>query len=337
MFKNIFLLTFILCANLSLAVSKKVINSDVKITGGTASSSTSTGALVLSGTGGLGVGGACYVGGLGSFAGTTASTSNTTGTILTAGGIASSNTTDASSSTNGGTFTTAGGMAVAKKVFIGTNLAVAGTQTLSASTSTLGVGTPADPGISVAAYNSGLTGVNQFSFVAGNTFNSAATNIMSGFFSTVATQNASFTTADFGVKYKGYCSDITRTFYFGSPKKEEVETYNAVLKSQLSGLKAAKEGVLAGDVDLACRTSLGVLAENFIHSTGHSVGLEIHDVGVRISKNSQTKLERNMVITVEPGVYFKKKFGIRIEDTVLVGKNSAAMTKFTKTLLKFKK
>ena len=147
-----------------------------------------------------------------------------------------------------------------------------------------------------------------------------------------------FCVIDIGVKYKGYCSDITRTFYIGTPKKEEVNAYNSVLKSQLEGIKLAKDGILAEVVDSACRNSLGSLAENFIHSTGHSVGLEIHDVGVRISKNSKTILKKNMIITVEPGIYFKKKFGIRIEDTVLVKDNfSEPLTKFPKKLLIFKK
>lgn len=120
--KNIFLILFLVSLQTE-AASKKIFNSDIKITPTTASSSVSTGSGVFGG--GVGIGGACYVGGtanvagIATFSGSTASTSNSTGTVLTAGGFASSNTTDASSSTNGGTFTSAGGGAFAKKLYAG--------------------------------------------------------------------------------------------------------------------------------------------------------------------------------------------------------------------------
>jgi Xaa-Pro aminopeptidase len=128
-----------------------------------------------------------------------------------------------------------------------------------------------------------------------------------------------FLTLDFGVMLKGYCSDMTRTVYLGKPKTNERNTYCAVLEAQEAAVAAVGPGVSCGEVDEAARGMLRAvgLAEAFTHSTGHGVGLEIHEAP-RIGVGQTTKLLPGMVITIEPGVYLAGQFGIRIEDMVAV-------------------
>ena len=128
-----------------------------------------------------------------------------------------------------------------------------------------------------------------------------------------------FLTLDFGVILKGYCSDMTRTVYLGKPKTKERDTYNAVLEAQQAAVAAVGSGVSCGEVDEAARAVLrnAGLAEAFSHSTGHGVGLEIHEPP-RVGAGQATRLLSGMVITIEPGVYLAGQFGIRIEDMVAV-------------------
>ena len=128
-----------------------------------------------------------------------------------------------------------------------------------------------------------------------------------------------FVTMDFGVILKGYCSDMTRTVYMGSPKPNERGTYEAVLEAQEAGIAAVAAGVSCAEVDEAARGVLRRvgLAEAFSHSTGHGVGLEIHEQP-RIGAGEKTRLAAGMVITIEPGIYLAGQFGIRIEDMVAV-------------------
>ena len=131
-----------------------------------------------------------------------------------------------------------------------------------------------------------------------------------------------FLTMDFGVILKGYCSDMTRTVYLGSPGRGERATYNSVLEAQEAGVAAVSAGVTCAEVDEAARAVLRRvgLAEAFSHSTGHGVGLEIHEQP-RVGAGQTTRLKPGMVITIEPGVYMPGKFGIRIEDMVAVTPN----------------
>jgi Xaa-Pro aminopeptidase len=133
-----------------------------------------------------------------------------------------------------------------------------------------------------------------------------------------------FLTLDFGVILKGYCSDMTRTVYIGSPKTNERDTYQAVLEAQQAAVGAVCAGVSCGEVDEAARGVLrrSGLADAFTHSTGHGLGLEIHEAP-RIGAGQSTKLLAGMVITIEPGVYLPGQFGIRIEDMVAVTRNGA--------------
>lgn len=128
-----------------------------------------------------------------------------------------------------------------------------------------------------------------------------------------------FLTLDFGVILKGYCSDMTRTVHFGTPKTNERSAYQAVLEAQEAGVAAVGPGESCGQVDEACRSVLRRegLAEAFSHSTGHGVGLEIHE-SPRIGAGQTTRLLAGMVVTIEPGVYLAGRFGIRIEDMVAV-------------------
>jgi len=128
-----------------------------------------------------------------------------------------------------------------------------------------------------------------------------------------------FVTLDFGVVLNGYCSDMTRTVHMGPARKGEREVYEAVLDAQEAGVAAVRAGVTAESVDSAARSILEAagLAGYFTHSTGHGVGIEIHE-GPRLGKKQTQKLKSGMVITIEPGVYMPGKFGVRIEDTVLV-------------------
>jgi Xaa-Pro aminopeptidase len=128
-----------------------------------------------------------------------------------------------------------------------------------------------------------------------------------------------FLTLDFGVILKGYCSDMTRTVYLGSPRPDERHAYQAVLEAQEAAVAAVVAGVKCGDVDEAARSILRRegFAEAFSHSTGHGVGLEIHEPP-RIGAEQATRLRKGMVVTIEPGIYLAGKFGIRIEDMVAV-------------------
>ena len=116
---------------------------------------------------------------------------------------------------------------------------------------------------------------------------------------------------------------MTRTVYLGKPKPAERETYNAVLQAQESAVAAVRSGVSCGEVDEAARSILRRegLAEAFSHSTGHGVGLEIHE-SPRIGAGQTTRLASGMVVTIEPGVYLANQYGIRIEDMVAVTSTS---------------
>jgi len=137
---------------------------------------------------------------------------------------------------------------------------------------------------------------------------------------------------DWGAVYNNYSSDTTRTI-IETERQEEI--FNIVLDAQKTAIKAIKPGVRSCDIDTAARdviTEYGY-ADAFIHSTGHGVGLEIHEKP-NLSKNDEAKLEKGMVITVEPGIYIEGEFGVRIEDMVLVKNNASVLNKI-KTKMSF--
>jgi len=128
-----------------------------------------------------------------------------------------------------------------------------------------------------------------------------------------------FVVCDFGVILAGYCSDMTRTVHVGRPQSEARSGYEAVGEAQQAALDTVKPGVTSGEVDHAARKLLynQGLGKFFTHSTGHGLGLEIHEAP-KLAASGKEVLRPGMVITIEPGVYLPGKWGIRIEDTVVV-------------------
>ncbi len=136
---------------------------------------------------------------------------------------------------------------------------------------------------------------------------------------------------DAGIKYKRYCSDRTRVIKFVTNKelnfgktqsfkdKKQQKIYDIVLKAQEKAINFAKPGVKAKDIDKAARDVIekAGYGKYFIHSTGHGVGLDIHELPV-ISKKNETVLKENMVFTIEPGIYIPNEFGVRIEDMLIM-------------------
>jgi len=137
---------------------------------------------------------------------------------------------------------------------------------------------------------------------------------------------------DMGVKVDDYCSDITRVFFFGKPKNEQFAIYQKLLQTQKKTIEAIKPAILASQIDQFCRSLLEPLAF-YPHSTGHGIGLEVHEFP-KISSQSKTAIEPGMVFTIEPGIYIKDQFGIRIEDTVLVeADGTKTLTNFSKEII----
>jgi Xaa-Pro aminopeptidase len=127
---------------------------------------------------------------------------------------------------------------------------------------------------------------------------------------------------DMGAFKEGYASDMTRMVHVGPADSVYRKAYSAVLEAQLAAIATVRPGASAASVDRAARKTLKQhgLEKEFVHSTGHGLGLEIHE-GPRLGKSDKTKLETGMAITIEPGVYIEGWGGIRIEDTVLVTKS----------------
>lgn len=127
---------------------------------------------------------------------------------------------------------------------------------------------------------------------------------------------------DMGASLEGYASDMTRVAYAGAAPKRVRDLYRAVLEAQLTAVNSVRAGVVANKVDAAARDVLKShkLDREFLHSTGHGLGLEIHE-SPRIGRKDKTRLRAGMVITIEPGAYIDGLGGVRIEDTVLVTDN----------------
>lgn len=140
---------------------------------------------------------------------------------------------------------------------------------------------------------------------------------------------------DCGVVDRHYCSDMTRNFVFGEVSQKYKQDYATLLQVQCDALASVKAGLAAKTIDANCRKALGDLADLFIHSLGHGVGLEIHEAPT-LSERSQEILRTRDVVTIEPGIYRAGMHGIRIEDTVIVfPEGSEVLTKITKDLLSF--
>lgn len=147
-------------------------------------------------------------------------------------------------------------------------------------------------------------------------------------------RSGDFVVADLFFRYEGYHSDETRTFAIGSVTREMKEHYATVREAQEAALESAREGVACGSVSEA---AVSVLREHRVdrylnHSIGHGVGIDIHELP-KITQGNRVKLDRGDVITDEPGVYLVGRYGIRIEDTVWVGRKPVPLTKFSKDLI----
>lgn len=142
-----------------------------------------------------------------------------------------------------------------------------------------------------------------------------------------------FTVIDLGAKYKDYCSDMSRTIFIGKPKKEDIRLYNLVLSVQRDSIRKTRINLKCNELDVFARKKLRRYKKYFIHSLGHGIGKKIHEKPA-IGKKDKYVFQENMVFTVEPGIYLKKRLGIRIEDTlVLTRRGAKRLTHSTKKFL----
>lgn len=144
-----------------------------------------------------------------------------------------------------------------------------------------------------------------------------------------------FLTMDFGARFSGYCSDMTRTVCIGKADKEMKKVYQTVLCAQSAALDFLRAGVICADADAAARRVIDRdYKDTFGHSLGHGVGLYIHENPRLSAKNVKTVLEVGNIVTVEPGIYIEGKYGCRIEDMVLIEQNGVKnLTKSKKDLI----
>ncbi len=148
-------------------------------------------------------------------------------------------------------------------------------------------------------------------------------------------ESGSLVVCDFGCVLSGYCSDMTRTVAFGEVSDYEKEVYEVVRSAQSAALKKVRCGITGKEVDSAARDVIADAGygEYFIHSTGHGVGLEIHEAP-SASARADTVLKEGMTLTVEPGIYIPDRFGVRIEDLTVVGKDGCeCLNNVTKELI----
>ncbi len=148
-------------------------------------------------------------------------------------------------------------------------------------------------------------------------------------------EKGDFLTMDFGCILDGYCSDMTRTVVIGKADEKQKEIYDIVLQAQKTAVDFLKAGALCREADAAARNIIEKYGygENFGHSTGHSVGIEIHELPV-LSPKSNDILREGNVVTVEPGIYIEGFGGVRIEDLVQITSEKAVnLTKSEKNLL----
>ena len=142
--------------------------------------------------------------------------------------------------------------------------------------------------------------------------------------STVKLKKNQIVLLDFGVKINNYCSDMTRTIYFGKADKRFKEIYNLVLNAQKSAIEKIKSGSKASEIDNLARKVIKEKYEDFSHALGHGIGLEVHEAPT-ISSRSKELLKNGMIFSIEPGIYIPGYGGVRIEDIVLVRDGKAEL------------
>lgn len=141
---------------------------------------------------------------------------------------------------------------------------------------------------------------------------------------------------DLGARYRGYCSDLTRTFFMGNATQNMTQIYNITLEAQEAAILAIQSGVMASDVDAAARDIISGYGygDNFIHALGHGIGLYIHMPPTLSPSSNEMLFESgDMTVTIEPGIYIEGEFGVRIEDDVFVERTGQSLlTHFPKDL-----
>ncbi len=145
-----------------------------------------------------------------------------------------------------------------------------------------------------------------------------------------------FCVIDFGVVYKGYHSDITRTPYIGSPSRKEREIYDHLLHAQDTLIKELSEKNSCSGLYERARELLGTYKDNFTHGLGHGLGLQIHELP-NLKPLSEDTLQKGMAFTIEPGIYIPGKLGIRIEDDVMIQDKVRIITNVDKDLIMVKR
>lgn len=147
-----------------------------------------------------------------------------------------------------------------------------------------------------------------------------------------------FCVIDFGIRFKGYCSDMTRTIYIGTPNEQEKILYQKLLTAQENTIAKIMPSISVNELEEGCRQELGEeLSSSFIHSLGHGLGTQVHELP-SVSKKSAAYLQEHMIITIEPGLYVPNSYGMRIEDDILVTEQGyEVLTKSGKTLLVLEK
>ena len=148
-------------------------------------------------------------------------------------------------------------------------------------------------------------------------------------------QRGMFVTMDFGCIYDGYCSDMTRTVALGQPSEEMERVYQTVLAAQRAGIDAARAGITGRELDAAARAVIqeAGFGAYFTHSFGHSLGLEIHE-SPNASPGEERTLPAGTVISAEPGIYLPGRFGVRIEDVLVLEENGCEdLTQSPKNLI----
>jgi len=141
-----------------------------------------------------------------------------------------------------------------------------------------------------------------------------------------------FLLLDFGACFKNYCADMTRMLYLGQPSAEERQRYAQLLAVQRDAIRSVKNGQPYAALEKGVRKNLGKDVSYFIHSLGHGIGVEVHEAPSFSEEKKQT-VQPNHVFTIEPGMYFPQKFGLRIEDTIVFDGKTKVLTKATKELL----
>ncbi|MFA6461545.1 MAG: Xaa-Pro peptidase family protein [Candidatus Woesearchaeota archaeon] len=144
-----------------------------------------------------------------------------------------------------------------------------------------------------------------------------------------------FLLCDFGACYKNYNADMSRTIFLGKPNKEERDLYLLLQTTQQNLLSQVKLGKSFAELQQQTKRELGKYSSHFIHLLGHGIGIDVHE-SPSFSLEAKDKVEKGHIFTIEPGIYFHKKFGLRIEDTVLFDKKLKVLTKSSKELINLK-